>query len=93
MDVLTLPVLVGLVAGSLSTYSLVPQLLKCWRLGDAEAVSYRMFAVRSVGAVLWAVYGFFVGSLPILVFSTTGLALSGAIMVLKKRAERLGATC
>ena len=94
MDVLTLPVLVGLVAGCLSTYSLVPQVLKCWRLGgDAEAVSFRMFAARLVGTVLWAAYGFFVGSLPILVFSVIAFALSGAIVVLKKRAERLGTTC
>lgn len=93
MDVLSLPVLVGLVAGCLSTYSLVPQVLKCWRLGDTEAVSFRMFAVRCIGTVLWAVYGFFAGSLPVLVFSAIGLVLSGTIVVLKKRAERLGATC
>jgi len=53
---------IGLVAGCLSSWSLVPQLLKCWRDGLTEAVSKKMFATRALGLVLWVVYGFFAGS-------------------------------
>ena len=88
MDPLSLPVLVGLLAGCLSTYSLVPQVLKCWRLGDAEAVSLRMFAVRAFGLVLWTAYGFVVGSLPVLIFSALSLVLSAAILALKIRSAK-----
>ncbi len=64
-----LPTLVGLAAGCIGTYSFVPQVLKCWRTGDTGAISLRMFAVRSFGLLLWTIYGFAVGSLPVLVFT------------------------
>ena len=87
-----LPLAAGLVAGCLSTYSLVPQVLKIWREGDAEAVSKRMFAVRAFGLALWAVYGYVAGSLPITIFSSLSLLLSAAVLVLKARAANGGRT-
>ena len=81
----SLPMIVGLVAGCLSTYSFVPQVLKCWRAEDIEAVSKRMFAVRAFGLVLWAVYGFAAGSIPVLIFSSISLVLSVTILMLKIR--------
>lgn len=81
----SLPTLVGLVAGCLSTSSLVPQLMKCWREGLTEAVSKRMFAVRAFGLVLWCVYGFYAGSLPVVIFSSLNLVLSVTILVLTIR--------
>ncbi len=83
-----MPMLVGLVAGCLSTYSFVPQVVKCWRTGDTAAISLRMFCVRALGLVLWTSYGFVVGSLPVLVFSALSLALASAILVLKVRGSR-----
>jgi MtN3 and saliva related transmembrane protein len=82
---ISLPTLVGLLAGCLSTYSLVPQVLKCWREGLTEAISKRMFTIRSIGQVLWFVYGFFAGSLPVMIFSSVILALSITILILTMR--------
>jgi MtN3 and saliva related transmembrane protein len=81
----SLPTLIGLLAGCLSTASLVPQVVKCWREGLTEAVSKRMFATRAFGLVLWSVYGFFAGSLPIVIFSSLNLALSTTILILVSR--------
>jgi MtN3 and saliva related transmembrane protein len=83
-----LPTLVGLVAGCLGTYSFVPQVLKCWRSGKTGAISLRMFAVRTFGALLWTFYGFVVWSLPILIFSAVGLLLCSTILILKLRGGR-----
>jgi MtN3 and saliva related transmembrane protein len=80
-----LPVLVGFAAGCIGLYSFVPQVLKCCRTGDTAAISLRMFAVRTFGLLLWTVYGFALGSLPVLVFSALGLVLSSVILVLKVR--------
>jgi MtN3 and saliva related transmembrane protein len=66
---------IGLVAGCLSSWSLVPQLLKCWRDGLTEAVSKKMFATRAFGLVLWVVYGFFGGSPPVMIFGSVTLVL------------------
>src|SRR5215212_4492837 len=83
-----LAILIGLVAGCLGTYSFVPQVLKCWRTGETAAISLRMFAVRTFGSLLWTVYGFVVGSLPVLIFSAVGLLLCATIVILKVRASR-----
>ena len=83
-----LATLAGLAAGCLGLCSFVPQIVKCWRTGETEAISLRMFAVRSFGLLLWTIYGFAVGSLPVLVFSALGLFLSATILILKVRGTR-----
>jgi MtN3 and saliva related transmembrane protein len=83
-----LPTLIGVAAGCIGLYSFVPQVVKCCRTGDTAAISLRMFAVRTFGLLLWTVYGFAIGSLPVLIFSALGLVLSSAILVLKVRGGR-----
>ena len=85
-----LPTLIGFAAGCIGTYSFVPQVLKCWRTGETGAISLRMFAVRTFGALLWTFYGYVVGSLPVLIFSAVGLLLCSTILVLKVRGSRSG---
>ena len=76
----SLPTIIGLIAGGLSSWSLVTQLLKCWREGLAEAVSKKMFATRAVGLVLWCIYGYFAGSVPVVILSSLNLVLSITIL-------------
>jgi MtN3 and saliva related transmembrane protein len=83
-----LPTLVGLLAGCIGTYSFVPQVVKCCRTGDTAAISLSMFAMRTFGLLLWTIYGFAVGSLPVLIFSAVGLMLSSIILALKVRGSR-----
>ena len=49
-----------------------------------------MFATRAFGLVLWCIYGFFAGSLPVVLFSALNLALSITILVLTIRNSSLG---
>jgi len=87
MDI-SLSVLAGFAAGCIGLYSFVPQVVKCCRTGDVAAISLRMFAVRTLGLLLWTVYGYALGSLPVLIFSTLGLILSSVVLVLKVRGSR-----
>ena len=87
MDI-TLSALAGFVAGCIGLYSFVPQVVKCCRTGDVAAISLCMFVVRTLGLLLWTVYGYAIGSLPVLVFSALGLILSSVILVLKVRGSR-----
>jgi len=85
----SLATLIGFAAGCIGLYSFLPQVLKCCRTGDTAAISLRMFAVRTVGLLLWAIYGFALGSLPVLVVSALGLLLSATILFLKVRGSRM----
>ena len=80
----------GIVAGVCSTVSFVPQVIKAWRENDTEAISKRMYLVTVTAFTLWAIYGFLIGSLPIIVFNLLSLVLSGTILVLKLRNQRRG---
>jgi MtN3 and saliva related transmembrane protein len=83
-----LPTVLGTVAGLLSTSSFVPQVWKAWKEGHTEAISKRMYIVTVSAFVLWTIYGFVIGSLPIIVFNLLSLVLSGAILALKLRNSR-----
>jgi MtN3 and saliva related transmembrane protein len=84
----SLSTLIGSAAGCIGLYSFVPQVVKCCRTGDVAAISLRMFAVRTFGLLLWTIYGFALGSPPVLIFSALGLVLSSVILFLKVRGSR-----
>ena len=86
--VVPLSALIGVAAGCIGLYSFVPQIMKCCRSGETAAISLRMFALRIFGLVLWTIYGFALGSLPVLIFSALGLVVSSVIVVLKVRGAR-----
>ena len=80
---------IGTVAGILSTTSFVPQVLKAWREGT-ESISQRMYMVTVSAFTLWTIYGFVIGSWPVIVFNALSLILSGTILVLKLRSRGEG---
>ena len=78
----------GFVAGICTTFSFVPQLLKAWRSTDTEAISKRTYLISTGAFGLWVVHGVMIEGLPIIVFNALSLALSGAILFLKLRAQK-----
>ncbi|GEO15590.1 SemiSWEET family sugar transporter [Microvirga aerophila] len=83
-----LPTTLAVIAGLLSTSSFIPQVLKAWRERDTAAISKRMYCVTVSAFILWSVYGFMIGNLPIIIFNLLSLALSGAVLFLKIRNDR-----
>ena len=80
----------GFIAGTCTSFSFVPQLLKAWRSADTEAISKRTYVISTGAFSLWIVHGVMIGGLPIIVFNVLSLVLSGAILVLKLRAQYAG---
>jgi MtN3 and saliva related transmembrane protein len=83
-----LPTVLAIIAGILSTSSFVPQVIKAWRERDTAAISKHMYMVTVTAFVLWSIYGFLIGSWPIVVFNLLSLGLSGIILGLKIRNDR-----
>ena len=78
-------VLLGFVAGSCTTFSFVPQVLKAWRATDTEAISKRTYVISSGAFALWIIHGLLIGSGPIVVFNALSLLLNSVILYLKLR--------
>jgi len=77
--------LLGLVAGTLTTISFVPQVLKVWRSRSAADISLAMFLLFTVGVLLWGVYGVLIGSLAVIVANAVTFLLTVGIIAMKLR--------
>ncbi|MEQ1595424.1 MAG: SemiSWEET transporter [Casimicrobium sp.] len=78
----------GLMAGTLTTASFVPQVWKIWTTRSARDLSWGMVAVFCAGTFLWLVYGIVVGSPSIITANAITFLLSLAICVMKLRFDK-----
>ena len=75
----------GLVAGTLTTLSFLPQLVKAWKSRSTHDISIGMFSLLAAGIMLWIVYGVVTSDLPVIVANSVTLVFVGLILVLKLR--------
>jgi MtN3 and saliva related transmembrane protein len=80
MDFLTV---LGLVAGTLTTASFLPQVIKTWKSKSAKDFSFGMLITFSLGVFLWLVYGIGKNELPIILPNLVTLSLNCIIILLK----------
>jgi MtN3 and saliva related transmembrane protein len=59
-------VIIGYIAGALTTISFVPQVHRAWKLKETRDISLAMLLLFAAGILLWTLYGFWTGSLPII---------------------------
>ncbi|WP_321505922.1 SemiSWEET transporter [uncultured Methanoregula sp.] len=78
-------VLVGYIAGILTTISFIPQVARAWRLKETRDLSLAMLLLFSAGVLLWALYGFWVSSLPIIAANVITFVLILVLLWLKFR--------
>ena len=76
---------VGLLAGTLTTVSFVPQVVRTVVTRDTRAISLGMYALFTLGVFLWLVYGLILGQLPIVLANGVTLVLAGVVLSLKLR--------
>lgn len=77
--------LIGLLAGTLTTLSFVPQVMKAWRTRSLADFSLSMLVTFALGVSLWVVYGVMAGGAPVVVANAVTLALALALLVMKLR--------
>jgi MtN3 and saliva related transmembrane protein len=58
--------LVGYIAGTLTTLSFVPQVIRAWKLKETRDLSPAMLLLFALGVLLWTLYGIWTGSMPII---------------------------
>lgn len=75
--------LLGGIAGTLTTLSFIPQVIKTWRSHSAGDISFGMFLLFSLGVLLWLIYGLEIHSTPVVLANGVTLVLSVSIIVMK----------
>ncbi len=75
--------IIGLIAGVMTTSSLIPQLIKTLKTKEAEDVSPYMFWMLVTGTGLWTYYGVLRDDLPIIIFNAFSVILNIFMLVLR----------
>jgi MtN3 and saliva related transmembrane protein len=76
---------IGLVAGALTSFAAVPQVVKTWRTGHARDISIWQPVLLTVGMALWLVYGIALDDLPLICANTFSMACYVLLIVMKIR--------
>jgi MtN3 and saliva related transmembrane protein len=80
--------LLGIIAGTLTTISFLPQLVKIVKNKSAKDVSLLMFLIFTVGIFLWLVYGILTLTLAIIIANSVTIILALSILILKIKYDR-----
>ncbi|MEP0827156.1 MAG: SemiSWEET transporter [bacterium] len=75
--------LLGYLAGTLTTLSFLPQLLKVIKTRSTKDISLLMFIVITIGIFLWLIYGLLIASPPIIIANLVTLAIASMILYFK----------
>jgi len=79
---------IGLVAGSLTTASFLPQVYKTWRTKAVDDISLIMYWALTIGIGLWMVYGILIHAWAVIIANGVTLVLVGWMLRMKIRYSR-----
>jgi MtN3 and saliva related transmembrane protein len=75
--------LLGLIAGTITTFSFVPQVLRTWKLKETKDLSLSMFLCLAVGILLWIAYGFIKMDFPVMLANGVSFILVIVVIFFK----------
>jgi len=64
---------VGYIAAFFTTFALLPQILRIWKLKEARDISMFMPLMASIGAIFWLVYGIMIDEVPVIAANAVSL--------------------
>src|SRR5512136_600842 len=76
-------VVLGLIAGALTTSGYIPQIVKGYRTKKMHDVSIMMISILCVGMFLWIVYGYAVNDLALLISNIIGTTFLAILITMK----------
>lgn len=78
----------GLVAGIFTTFSVVPQIMRVYKLKSAREISLIFTSALLLGVLIWLVYGIILSLTPIIIWNSIGAVLNGWLLLAKFRYGR-----
>lgn len=75
----------GLIAGLLVTCSLIPQIIRVFRLRSAREISAVFTVLLLLGLVLWLVYGIILTLAPVIIWNAIGAVLAILLLYAKMK--------
>jgi MtN3 and saliva related transmembrane protein len=79
----------GIFAGLLTTFAIVPQIIRIYKLKSAHEISFLFTSFLLLGIIFWLVYGIVLGLVPLIIWNTIGIILNGWLLFAKFRYGRV----
>lgn len=78
-------IIIGLIAGGLTSVSFIPQALKTIRTQNTSGISLTTYMLFTIGVALWVIYGYFTKDFAILLTNLITVMPSLTILIMKVR--------
>lgn len=80
--------IIGILAGILTSSSMIPQVVKTIKEKKAQEVSLTMLVVLMLGVATWVVYGIIRDDMPIIVTNSFSLLINITMIILRLKYNR-----
>ena len=77
--------IIGLIAATFTTVSLLPQLIKVWKTKSTKDISTGMFLLYCGGVFLWFIYGVYLNNSPIIIANSLAFIQALIILIFKAK--------
>ncbi len=74
---------IGYIAGTLTTISFLPQVIRTWKMRETKDFSLAMLLLFATGILLWTVYGIWTESLPVILANVITFLLIIVLLAMK----------
>lgn len=81
---------IGYIAGAITTFTFLPQVIKTWKEKSAKDISILMFVIAAVNEILWIIYGIMEDSLVIILTNAILLVMALLMITFKLRFDKNG---
>jgi MtN3 and saliva related transmembrane protein len=79
----TFTLILGLIAGILTTFAYLPQSIKTIKTRQTKDLSLPMIIMLEIGLISWLMYGILITSIPIIAANTFSIVLMTIILIMK----------
>jgi MtN3 and saliva related transmembrane protein len=79
----------GIIAGLLTTFALVPQIMRVYKLKSAREISFLFNSFMLLGIIVWLVYGIVLGLVSLIIWNSIGIILNCWLLFAKIRYGRV----
>jgi len=77
--------ILGYTAGTISSLTFLPQVVKTWKSRSAGDISLLMFLFATISVIIWLIYGILIKNGSIIYTNATILVLSSVMLYFKLR--------
>lgn len=81
-------IIIGLIAGGLTSISFIPQDVKTIRTKNTSSISIATYILFTIGVALWVIYGYFLKDFAILMTNLVTIVPSLIILLMKIRSGK-----